>query len=374
MSDATPFRLTPVEFADLPGWAEDDPSALFRVFADIERYLAGGKPYKSGALGLSSEALRGLAQKAASTVPETPAAARAFFEAECRVFRIDRADGRRGFVTGFYEPDVAVSDRRDTVYRYSFYRRPANLLPLDDANRPDRLPASYAFGLSHAGRISAYADRQAIDQGYLDGLGLEIAYARSKLDVFFAHIQGAARLRYPDGSVRRITYDGKSGHPFTAIGRILIDRGCIDAATVSMQSIRGWLEAHPEEADAVLWQNRSYIFFREAPVEDPAQGPVAAAKVPLLAGRSLAIDRTIHTFGYPFFIRAETIRHLGGADGFARLMLGLDTGTAIVGPARGDIFTGSGDAAGEAAGIIRHPADFYLLVPRSLAEGIVHGR
>ena len=374
MSATPTARLEPVTFEDLPGWAEDDPSALFRVFGAIDDHLTAGQAYKTGALGLTADSLMRLARAARTVQPESPAAARAFFEAETVPHRIVPPDGARGFVTGFYEPEVAVSDRRDGVYRYPFFRRPPHLVALDDDNRPEGLPQSYAFGLSHEGRVSAFADRRSIDQGFLDGLGLEIAYARSKVDVFFTHVQGAARLRYPDGRLGRITYDGKSGHPFTPIGRYLIDRGHIDAATVSMQSIRTWLEAHPQEMDAVLWQNRSYIFFREADIPDDEAGPIAAAKVPLLAGRSLAVDRTIHTFGYPFFIRAQTIRHLGGEDGFARLMLALDTGPAIVGPARGDIFTGSGDAAGEAAGIIRHPADFYLLVPKQAVGSLSHGR
>ncbi len=181
------------------------------------------------------------------------------------------------------------------------------------------------------------------------------------------HVQGAARLRYPDGTVRRITYAAKAGHPFSAVGRLLIDRGAIDAKTVSMQSIRDWLYAHPDQVDEVLWHNRSYIFFREAEVDDPEAGPIAAAKVPLVAGRSLAVDRLIHTFGFPFFIRSESLTHLDHGKPFQRLMLALDTGTAIVGPARGDIFTGSGYEAGEQAGTVRNDADFFILVPKAAA-------
>ena len=135
-----------------------------------------------------------------------------------------------------------------------------------------------------------------------------------------------------------------------------------------MQSIRAWLNAHPDQIDEVLWHNRSYIFFREAAVDDPQAGPVAAAKVPLIAGRSLAVDRLIHTFGFPFFIRAESLVHLDHGRPFRRLMLALDTGSAIVGPARGDIFTGSGYDAGELAGTVRNDADFYILLPKAAAE------
>ncbi|MET0173512.1 MAG: 3D domain-containing protein, partial [Agrobacterium vaccinii] len=115
----------------------------------------------------------------------------------------------------------------------------------------------------------------------------------------------------------------------------------------------------------------SYIFFREAPVTGLDQGPIAAAKVPLVAGRSLAVDRLIHTFGFPFFIRSQSLTHLDGGNPFARTMLALDTGSAIIGPARGDIFTGSGYDAGEQAGTIKHPADFYILVPKAAAARLV---
>jgi membrane-bound lytic murein transglycosylase A len=117
----------------------------------------------------------------------------------------------------------------------------------------------------------------------------------------------------------------------------------------------------------VLWHNRSYIFFRDAPVADPKAGPIAAAKVPLLAGRALAVDRMIHTFGFPFFIRAESLTHLDQGRPFHRLMLALDTGSAIIGPARGEIFTGSGDMAGESAGTVRNEADFTILIPNAAA-------
>jgi membrane-bound lytic murein transglycosylase A len=137
---------------------------------------------------------------------------------------------------------------------------------------------------------------------------------------------------------------------------------------VSMQTIRAWLTANPERVDEVLWQNRSYIFFRQTDVGDPDLGPVAAAKVQIVAGRSIAVDRSIHTFGTPFFISSQSLPHLDQGKPFQRLMIGLDTGTAIVGPARADIFTGSGDAAGELAGSVRNPADFFILIPRSAAH------
>ena len=362
------FRLEPATFADLKGWEDDDPSSLFRAMKDCRTHIRDVKPYRTGAVGLSADDLLTLLEAAEGKEPRNSAEARAFFEQHCQPFFIRRDGGAAGFVTAFYEPEIEVSAEPNEIYRYPFYRRPDDLIDLDDSNRPAELDPTYMFGRLQGDSISAYPDRGEIDRGYLDGKGLEIAWAKSKVDIFFVHVQGAARLRYPDGRLGRITYAAKAGHPFSAVGRLLIDRGLLDRATISMQTIRDWLYAHPEQVDEVLWHNRSYIFFREADVSDPALGPIAAAKVPLVPGRSLAVDRLIHTFGFPFFIRSESLKHLDAGKPFARLMLALDTGSAIVGPARGDIFTGSGYDAGELAGTVRNDADFYILIPKAAAQ------
>jgi len=368
------YRLVPARFSALPGWDEDDPSPLMAGMARCRDHIRNVKAYKTGSLGITAGDLMALLDAADAEKPEGAAAVRAFFEAQCVPFRIEKADGSAGFVTAFYEPEVAVKAEPDADYRYPFYRRPDDLVDVDDTNRPAGYPQGYAFGMLKDGEIVEHPDRGEIERGYLDGRGLEIAYARSKVDVFFAHVQGAARLVYPDGSVTRITYAAKTGHPFSAIGKLLIDRGEIDAATVSMASIRDWLARHADQVDAVLWHNRSFIFFKEAAVEGLALGPIAAAKVPLIACRSLAVDRMIHTFGLPFFISSDSLTHMDGGKPFRRLMLALDTGTAIVGPARGDIFTGSGDAAGALAGHVRNAATFHILIPKAAAERYLYAQ
>jgi membrane-bound lytic murein transglycosylase A len=366
------YRLVPARFAALPGWGEDDPTPLLAAMDRCRQHIRSVKPYKIGSLGITAGELLPLLDAAADEKPEGAAAVRAFFESHCLPFRIEKVDGSPGFVTAFYEPEVAVRAAPDAEYRYPFYRRPADLVDIDDNNRPAGFEPGYAFGQQKDGSIVEHPDRGEIERGYLNGRELEIAYARSKVDVFFAHVQGAARLVYPDGSVKRITYAAKTGHPFSPIGKLLIDRGEIDAATVSMASIRDWLARHEAQVDAVLWHNRSFIFFKEAAVDDLSLGPIAAAKVPLVAGRSLAVDRMIHTFGLPFFISSESLTHMDGGNPFGRLMLALDTGTAIVGPARGDIFTGSGDAAGALAGHVRNAATFHILVPKAAAQRYLH--
>jgi membrane-bound lytic murein transglycosylase A len=157
----------------------------------------------------------------------------------------------------------------------------------------------------------------------------------------------------------RLSYAGKSGHDYTPIGRVLRERGALPAGGVTMASIRAWLAAHPAEANQVMWTNRSFIFFRETDGIRPTDGPLGAAGVPLTAGRSLAVDRRLHTFHSPVFV--ETVLPDGAA--FRRAMIAQDTGSAIVGPARGDIFFGTGEEAGAVAGAMQAEGSFYLLAP-----------
>lgn len=364
------YRLQHVPYAALPGWQSDDPTPLFAALERCRRHVLKVKPYNTGSLGITAGELLTALNAATHVHPGNAAQARQFFETGFQPFRII-PDSGSGFVTAFYEPEVDVSATRTSEFAYPFYRRPVDLVDVDNSNRPDGWDASYAFGQQIASGIVPYADRQSIELGFLEGQGLEIAFARSKADVFFAHVQGAARLRYPDGTIGRITYAAKSGHPFTPIGKLLIERGEIAAADISMNSIRSWLAENPERMDEVLWRNRSFIFFREAPVDDSDLGPIAAAKVPLVAGRSLAVDKSIHTFGLPFFVSSESLTHMDDGP-FQRLMLALDTGSAIVGAARGDIFIGSGDAAGALASGVRNAADFYLLIPNAAAARYRH--
>lgn len=357
--------LEPVSFAELPGWAEDDHAAAFSAFrrtaAEAER-----RTYRSGALGLEFAALADTFRAVGAVRAKE---ARSFFESRFVPNRIRPERDGRGFVTGYYEPVVAASREETAIFRVPLYRQPDDLVKVTDDNRPPCFDKDLAFARAGAGGLGEYADRAAIEAGALRDQGLEIAWLADPVDAFFIHVQGCARLLFDDGAEMRVTYAAKSGHPFTGPGRVLADLGEIPRAAVTMQSIRAWFRANPHRVTEILHKNRSFIFFREAPVTDPALGPVAAAKVPLQAGRSLAVDRLLHTFGSPIYISAERLAYKGRP--FRRLMVAQDTGSAIVGPARGDIFTGSGDAAGEVAGVIKHVADFFLLVPRAPAEGRV---
>jgi membrane-bound lytic murein transglycosylase A len=355
----------PVRFDELPGWRDDDKSRAFAAFRRSALHVPS-KAYRTGALGIDFDAFGEAYAAARSAAPAGPADAHAFFETHFTPVRIDPETGGRGFVTGFYEPEADASPVRTERFTVPLLARPADLVDIDDTNRPPGFDPYPAFGRRTQTGLAEYFDRSAIERGALSGKGLEIAWLADKVDAFFIHVQGAARLAMTDGTRRRVTYAAKSGHRFTGPGRVLVELGEIPPAEVTMQSIRAWLHEHPARIDDILRQNRSYIFFRDAPVDDAALGPIAAAKVPLTPGRSIAVDRMLHTFGTPFFIDAPSLRAFDGHP-FRRLMIAQDTGSAITGPARGDLFAGSGEAAGAIAGIVRDAADFHALVPRRLA-------
>lgn len=355
--------LQPSSFADLPGWSDDAGIAdAFAAFRRSARH-ALERPYRTGSLGIDVAGFNDAFTDALDGPARDDSAARAFFECHFRPFVI----AEPGFVTGFYEPETDAAPERCGRFTVPLLGVPDDLVRIDDANRPEGMDPYLAFGRRTDSDPVEYFDRGAIEGGAIADRVNPLAWVEDRVDAFFIHVQGAARLRLPDGSVLRISYAAKSGQRFTGPGHVLAELGEIPRDAVTMQSIRAWFRAHPERVDEILHRNRSYIFFREAPVDDDRLGPIAAAKVQLTPGRSLAVDRLLHTFGTPVFVDAPDLAAIAGAP-VARLMIAQDTGSAIVGPARADLFTGSGDAAGAIAGVIRHPARLFALVPRALAE------
>jgi membrane-bound lytic murein transglycosylase A len=358
-------HLKRIDFAVLGGWAADTMADALDAFRR-SAYHTKSKPYRTGSLGLSSADFEPAYQAALATDGSVEASARAFFETHFVPFSLQPSEGEAGFVTGYYEPIVQASRHRTDTFRYPLLRRPDDLVDLDDGNRPADLDPYFAFGRQTETGIVEYYDRAQIEQGALAGRGLEMAWLEDPFELFLIHVQGAARLRFSDRE-QRVTYAAKTGHPFTGPGKTLVELGEISRLEVTISAIRCWFRKNPARMSEILHRNRSYIFFREAPVDDPDLGPIAAAKVPLTPGRSLAVDRLIHTFGTPFFIHAPDLTEVDSQP-FARLMIAQDTGSAIVGAARGDLFIGSGDAAGEIAGVIKHPAHMTILVPKPAAE------
>ena len=357
-------NLQPVPFSQIPGWAEDDHLAAFLAFLQTARSHLHNKPYRPKSVPFDQEKFHKVCSEALR-VSDTPnqdgSQSKAFFEQYFAAHIVKE----NGFVTGYYEPEVDVRFEKNEEYTFPFYQRPEDLVDIDDpSNPPNGVKLGFAFAKKSTAGLTSFATRKEIDQGYLANRNLEIAYAKSKADVYFTHIQGSARLKNADGEIKRITYSAKSGHPYTSIGKILIERGEIMQENMSMDAIRRWMDDNPTLVDELLWCNQSYIFFKQLRADDPKLGPVGAAKVQLIDKRSLAIDKSIYQYGLPIFVVAKDLDIFSSQKQFHQLMIAQDTGSAILGAARGDIFSGSGLKAGQKAGSISHEAQFYVLLPK----------
>jgi len=242
------------------------------------------------------------------------------------------------------------------------YRVPDDLVQLyPDADRAVRNHEMTYARKTAQGHLPYY-ERKEIEQGALDGRNLEILYLENWVDAFYMHVQGSARVALEQGGHVRLTFAAKNGHPYTSIGKLLIERGALSLAGMSMAAVRGWLDANPQQARELMWENRSYIFFRELSGQDSSEGPVGAQGVALTPRRSLAADTSIHALGTPVWVNAPEL-DVHGLSGFRHLMIAQDAGSAIRGEQRGDIFWGSGAQAGDIAGAMRHKAEFIILLP-----------
>lgn len=363
-------QYAPVAWSDLAGWKDDDHLQAFQAFrASCAPIAAQRKPTDANAS--SGKTLGGslrdpcLAAKAADVTDNGKA--RAFFENNFTPVRISRLGEPEGFVTGYYEPVVDGSRVRTDVYTVPVYRRPSNLFVRGFRQDSPSLPnGGDVFRKIGRRKLVPYYDRGQIEDGAIAGRGLEICWLKSQTDLLFTQIQGSARVRLEDGGTIRINYDAHNGYRYTPVGRVLIDRGAIPREQMSMQRIRQWMEENPDGANDVRRQNRSYVFFREVKLSDKDEA-VGAQGVPLTPGRSIAVDKALHVYGTPFFIEGELpVESEQSKTPFHRLMVAQDTGSAIVGPARADLYFGAGVEAGKVAGRMRHAARFVMLVPNSL--------
>jgi len=350
----------PVKFADLPDWEQDDHLVALKAFRKSCERLAAARE-RAGA-DKAESALVSVCQTAMALTNPTKAGARAFFEENFTANALSH-DGPPGLLTGYYEPVIQGSRTAQGVFQTPIYKRPPDLVNLVDETRR----SAAASALSHARKtdkgVEPFATRAEIDQGVLRGKNLELMYFADPVDVFFMQIQGSGRVKFADGSMVRVHYDGKNGHPYTSIGRYLIDKGIVAADKMSMDALAKWLKSDLERAKQIMWQNASYVFFRELKGEE-AKGPLGAMNTPLTAGRSLAVDTLYHALGTPIYVTAGTAGGGSRSGAFHRLMVAQDVGSAIRGPERGDIYFGSGDAAGELAGATKRAGNFIVLMPK----------
>jgi membrane-bound lytic murein transglycosylase A len=359
-------QYIPRAWADIAGWATDDHVQAYKAFRVSCPSIAVQRspPEDSRALGAS---LREPCRAAKALEITEDAKARAFFEENFLPLQISRLGEDAGFVTGYYEPIVEGSRTQTDVYNVPIYRRPSNLFVRGFRQDSPSLPnKGQVFRKIGRRKLVPYYERGEIEDGAIAGRGLEICWLKNQTDLLFSQIQGSARIRLEDGSTIRINYDAHNGYPYTAVGRVLIDRGIIPKEQMSMQRIREWMEQNPDGAKELRRQNRAYVFFREVPLSDKDEA-VGAQGVPLTPGRSIAVDNSLHVYGTLFFIEGELpIESAQSKTPFRRLMVAQDTGSAITGPARADIYYGAGVEAGRISGRFRHNMRFVMLVPKSL--------
>jgi membrane-bound lytic murein transglycosylase A len=369
--------LEPIEWNKLNGWRVDDHAAAFATFLTSCRPLLRAslpegekRPMYFALMQVCRQAL------AAGRLAEDQA--RLFFERNFRPLHITKLGDSAGFLTGYYEPIVDGSRFPTGIFKVPIYRRPPDLVPPLHSTGPGFPNRGQSLRRTTDGKLVPYYDRGEILDGALDGQHLEICWIKNQSDALVIQIEGSARVRLEDGTILRINYDAHNGYPFVPVSRILMKRNIIPRAEMSLERIREWMRANPQSAEQVLRQNRSFVFFRIVGLSDDrepkdAQGAphdreaVGAQGVPLTPGRSIAVDNALHVYGTPFFIQADLpLTGEKRSVAFDRLMIAQDTGSAIVGPARADIFWGAGDRAGQLAGHVHHPGSFALLVPREL--------
>lgn len=364
-----PPPFEPVTRADWPEVVDDlDPSSLVDSFLRAAAYLDGlpaERPVDVGPVRVSAARLAASLRRLAVLVAEAPPGVD-LGPRLAEEFQLLRSTGRDGrgevLFTGYYEPVLPARRTPEGGFTHPLWALPRDLVTVDLADFGIESDPARLVGRVESGRLLPYPERDAIDHhGALDGRAAPIAFLADPVDAFLLHVQGSGTLELPDGSRTRVGYAGSNGRPYRSIGRLLIDEGRIPAEQMSMQAIRSWLAANPEELRRVLGSNPSYVFFRPLSAED---GPLGCFGVPLVAHRSVAVDRRLVPAPVPGWLRTRLPIPGGGAAPVRRFVVSLDTGGAIRGPGRVDVFFGSGDDAGELAGRTAHLGELYLLLPR----------
>ncbi len=351
-------ELTPESFASIEGWANLDLEPPLRAFQRSARdILSVGRAFSHRPeLGGDPRHWKRVARIALETLPKD---ARSFFESQfaaCRVFDPHRPEG---LFTGYYEAQALGSRRRHGRYQHPVYARPSDLVRrvIDDGSEG-------VYGRMEAGEFVPYHTRAEIEAGALEGTAQPLFWLDCPVDLFFIHVQGSGRIALDDGTMARVAYVAKNGRPYTSIGAELVVAGQIARDKMSMQRLRQWLAEDDGRARELMRRNESYIFFRELLDVPSEEGPPGAQEVGLQPLVSLAVDRRFWPLGMPVWINTTVPRMMASPERFQRLMIAQDTGSAIRGAARGDVFFGAGQDAAYSAGYMKAQGDMVVLLPK----------
>ena len=373
--DAPPLTLTKRSFGDLSGWASGSfrlPLAAFRrsceslLNRDAEALRVPNRP----AFGRARDWRPACTAALDLASPPSEATAQQFFETHFRPYQVIGRGDPEGLFTGYFEPQLHGARQQTERFSEPLHKRPSDLIRVDLDEFLPSLSTETLYGQVDGQRLVPYASRKAIDNGALAQRNLELLWVDDPVDKFFLQIQGSGRVLLPDSTVLRVGYDGENGHPYRAIGRDLIAMDEIPREEMSMQAIRAWMEAHPERRDDLMHRNPSYVFFRSLGTLPPHLGPVGAQGVPLTPGHSLAVDPSYIPYGAPLWLTARRpadARNDTSNVPLRRLLIAQDTGGAIRGAVRGDVFWGAGDRARSVAGRMQHTGRYAVLLPRALS-------
>jgi len=364
-------NLRTVAFTDLPGWRTGDPRPALTAFRRSCSAIASRIP--DGPMGTNGYAGTVADWKAvcaaAPPTGESIAAARRFFETDFLPREILAADGSPALFTGYYEPELQVSRTKHGRYQTPIYGAPSSLVSVDLGAFRDAYKGEHLEGCLNGRRLVPCPARAEIDAKGLSDAPV-LFYADDPVSVFFLHIQGSGRVRLEDGTMMRVAYAGQNGRPYTSVARTLINRGALPREGMSMQVIRAWMQAHPAEAKDVMEADQSYVFFEEQPIGDASLGSAGSEGVPLTPGASLAVDQKFHPLGLPVYVSATRpdSNPSRGDHSLNRLMIAQDTGGAIRGPARGDVFWGFGNDEESIAGRMKSTGRMFVLLPQAAAQ------
>jgi membrane-bound lytic murein transglycosylase A len=357
--------LTQSRFADLAGWSQSDPrDALVAFRRGCEALAKLPAARAMGGAGYAGDV--GDWQGACSAAPSQAASARSarnYFE----IWFVPMAVGGEGLFTGYYEPELRASRTRHAAFQTPIYGLPSDLVSVDLSLFRTDLSGEHVEGQLTGHKLVPYPSRAQIDAQGVPAPAL--FYAEDPIAVFFLHVQGSGRVRLEDGTVARVAYAGQNGRPYTPIGRTLIQNGSLTRGEVSLQAIRTWLQNHPDQRQAILETDQSFIFFQEKPIGDPTLGSEGSEGVALTPGASLAVDAHLHPLGAPFYV-ATTAADTDAGNAvplLQRLLIAQDTGGAIKGAVRGDVFWGFGPRAEDMAGRMTSRGRFYVLLPKPVA-------
>jgi membrane-bound lytic murein transglycosylase A len=365
------MTLTPVAFTALPGWSSAQPAGALAAFVTSCQRIQYLPPDQSlggsgtaATLGGNAAAWSTVCSAARGTPLADDAAARAFFLAQFQPYLVAESGNSAARFTGYYEPEVAGSTTQTDAFQTPLLGLPPDLVSFDLGGFEPSLAGKTVVGRIAGDAVVPYYDRFQIDNGALDGQQLAIAWVADPVDAFFLQVEGSGRIDLPNGDTMRVVYAGKNGRPYVPIGRVMVEQKLLPPDGVSEQSIRAWLEAHPDRARAIMERNPSYVFFKTAPELPSDSGPPGALGVSLTPGRSIAVDRKYLPLGAPVWVdTTDPTTHAA----YQRLMVAQDLGAAIQGPLHVDIFFGTGATASIPAGAMNAGGKVYVLLPKPAA-------